>query len=206
MRTRFDLRRVGTYYTRPMSEASSKTLNVGPLADEQADVRLSIPLADFPRVQPRLGATVGTISGRVRFRREGGLAVAAVEVSGAVPLVCQRCLALMSWPIEGSALVALIAAESQADEVPEHLELVWAPGGRVSLRDLLEEELLLCLPIVPLHADASACAPDAGVTEEPSERSSGVQRPFEQLGELLKRDSKSSIAREEDNRGRSKKS
>jgi uncharacterized protein len=207
MRTRFDLRRVGTYYTRPMSEASSKTLNVGPLADEQADVRLSIPLADFPRVQPRLGATDGAISGRVRFRREGALAVAAVEVSGAVPLVCQRCLALMSWPIAGSALVALIPAESQADEVPEHLEPMWAPGGRVSLRDLLEEELLLCLPIVPLHADASACAPAAaGEREEPSVDHSGVQRPFEQLGELLKRDTESSIAREEIKRGRSKKS
>ena len=206
MRSRFDLRRVGTYYTPPMSEASSKTLNVGPLADEQADVRLSIPLADFPRVQPRLGATVGTISGRVRFRREGGLAVAAVEVSGAVPLVCQRCLALMSWPIDGSALVALIPAESQADEVPEHLEPMWAPGGRASLRDLLEEELLLCLPIVPLHADASACAAAAGVSAEPSVDRSGVQRPFEQLRELFKRDTESSIAREEIKRGRPKKS
>jgi DUF177 domain-containing protein len=207
MRTRFDLRRVGTYYTRPMSEASSKTLNVGPLADEQADVRLSIPLADFPRVQPRLGATVGTISGRVRFRREGALAVAAVEVSGAVPMVCQRCLALMSWPIDGSALVALIEAESQADAVPEHLEPVWAPQGRVSLRDLVEEELLLCLPIVALHAQASTCTPPAArASAASSAELSTVQRPFAQLGELLRRDTESNIAREEIIRGRSKKS
>ena len=81
MRSRFDLRRVDTYYTRPMSEASSKTLNVELLADEQADLRLAIPLAEFPRVQPRLGGTEGTISGRVRFRRDSGYAVAAVEVS-----------------------------------------------------------------------------------------------------------------------------
>jgi len=189
-----------------MSEASSKTLNVEPLADEQADLRLSIALAEFPRVQPRLGGTEGTISGRVRFRRDGGYAVAAVEVSGAVPLVCQRCLELMSWPIDGSALVALIPAQSQADEVPEHLEPMWAPGGRISLRDLLEEELLLCLPIVPLHADASACAPAAlPAGGQPGLGGSSVQRPFERLGELLKRDTVSSIAREEINRGRSKK-
>jgi len=190
-----------------MSEASSKTLNVEPLADEQADLRLAIPLAGFPRVQPRLGATEGTINGRVRFRRDGGFAVAAVEVSGSVPLVCQRCLELMSWPIEGNALVALIPLESQADQVPAHLEPVWAPGGRISLRDLLEEELLLCLPLVPLHADASACAPVAvlALGAEPSVERSSVQRPFEQLGELLKRDTESSIAPEEIKRGRSKK-
>jgi uncharacterized metal-binding protein YceD (DUF177 family) len=116
MRTGFDLSRVGTYYTRPMSEASSKTLNVEPLADEQADLRASIPLAEFPRVQPRLAGTAGMISGRVRFRRDSGYAVAAVEVTGAVPLVCQRCLEVMSWPIDGSAQVALIPTESQADQ------------------------------------------------------------------------------------------
>ena len=197
----FDLSRDATYYTRPMSEASSKTLQVGPLADERADVHLTIALADLPRVQPRLGATAGTISGRVRFRREGALAVATVTVNGAVPLVCQRCLALMSWPIEGAAQVALIEAESQADAVPEHLEPVWAPQGHVSLRDLLEEELLLCLPIVALHPQGSACTPAAAGS---SAERSAVQRPFAQLGELLKRDTESNIAREETIRGRSK--
>jgi uncharacterized protein len=190
MRGDFDLGGVGTYYTRPMSEASSKTVSVEPLADEQADVRVSIPLADFPRVRPRLAATDGVIDGRVRFRRDSGFAVAGVEVSGSVPLVCQRCLGLMSWPIDGSAQVALIAAESQADAVPEHLEPMWAPGGRISLRDLLEEELLLGLPIVPLHADTSDCVPTAVpvASEAPGADRSSVQRPFERLGELLKRD------------------
>jgi uncharacterized protein len=188
MRIGFDLRGVDTYYTRPMSEASSKTLNVESLADEQADLRLSVPLAEFPRVQPRLGGTAGTIDGRVRFGREAGFVVASIEVSGAVPLVCQRCLELMSWPIEGSARVALIALESQADGVPQHLEPLWAPGSRVSLRDLLEEEVLLCLPIVPLHAPGSACKPAGLGGEAPGGDSGGVQRPFERLGELLKRD------------------
>src|SRR5450432_1899933 len=128
MRAGFDLSGVGIYYTRPMSEASSKTLSVEPLADERADLRLSIPLAEFPRVAPRLAGVGGMIDGRVSFRRDAGFAVAAVEVSGTVPLVCQRCLEPMSWPIAGSAQVALIAFESQADAVPEHLEPIWAPG------------------------------------------------------------------------------
>jgi uncharacterized metal-binding protein YceD (DUF177 family) len=74
------------------------------------------------------------------------------------------------------------------------------------MRDLLEEELLLCLPIVPLHLEARVCRPAAVAGAEPSVDRSGVQRPFERLGELLKRDTESSIAREEIKRGRSKKS
>jgi uncharacterized protein len=208
MRGDFDLGGVDTYYTRPMPEASTKTISVEPLADDEAELRVSIPLADFPRVQARLGTTEGMIDGRIKFRRDGGFAVAAVEVSGSVPLVCQRCLGLMSWPIDGAAQVALIPAESQADEVPEHLEPVWAPGGQISLRDLVEEELLLGLPIVPLHEDTSVCVPTAVpvASDEPSVDRNSVQRPFEQLSELLKRNSDSSIAPEEIDRGRSKKS
>ena len=200
MRTYFDLGRVDIYYTRPMSEAWSKPRDVGLLAAEQADLELAIPLAEFPRVRARLGANEGTISGHVRFGRDGEFAVAALEVSGSVPLVCQRCLKLMPWKIDGSALVALIATDSQADRVPEHLEPMLAAGGKISLRDLLEEELLLALPIVALHTDERACAPACAGEE------SAVQRPFERLGELLKRDTLSSIAREEIDSGRPKKS
>jgi uncharacterized protein len=201
MLTLFDLGRVDTYYTRPMSEAWSKPRDVGALADEQADLELAIPLAEFSRVRARLGALEGAISGHVHFGRDGEFAVAALEVSGSVPLVCQRCLKLMPWKIDGRALVALIAADSQADRLPEHLEPMLAIGGKISLRDLFEEELLLALPIVALHSDARDCEPAARADED-----SAVQRPFERLGELLKRAKEPSIAREETDHGRSKKS
>jgi len=201
MRICFDLGRVDTYYTRPMSEAWSKPRDVGALADEQADLELAIPLAEFSRVRARLGALEGAISGHVHFGRDGEFAVAALEVSGSVPLVCQRCLKLMPWKIDGRALVALIAADSQADRVPEHLEPMLAAGGKISLRDLLEEELLLALPIVAMHSDARGCEPAARADEDRA-----VQRPFERLGELLKRATEPSIAPEETDHGRSKKS
>jgi uncharacterized metal-binding protein YceD (DUF177 family) len=55
------------------------------------------------------------------------------------------------------------------------------------VRDLVEEELLLTLPISPLHEDTQEC----GVKSEPVAPAEApvheTQRPFEQLGELLKR-------------------
>jgi uncharacterized protein len=166
-----------------MSEVWSQPIDVGALADEQADFELAIPLAELSRVRPQLGTYSGALRGHVHFEREAGFSVAVLELSGSVQLTCQRCLRLMPWKIGSRARVALIARESEAGRVPQHLEPVLASGGKLSLRDLFEEELLLALPIVALHTDEGACAPAAGQEDD-----SAVHRPFAQLGELLKRD------------------
>ena len=178
-----------------MSEPWSQLSDVDRLADGQADVAFEIPLSQLPRLQAQLAGSGGQVSGVAHFRREAGFRVAELEMSGAATLVCQRCLEPVEWPVEGTSRVALIALESDADRVPQEFETVHAPENRIRVRDLVEEELLLTLPIVPLHEDTS-CAdqkwsslesnvePDA----EPDAPAPDTQRPFAQLGELLKRD------------------
>jgi uncharacterized metal-binding protein YceD (DUF177 family) len=62
----------------------------------------------------------------------------------------------------------------------------------VSVRDLVDEEVMLALPNVPRHEDGSECAGRRmqlpGQDVEPDEPlDTQVQKPFAQLGELLKR-------------------
>jgi uncharacterized metal-binding protein YceD (DUF177 family) len=63
---------------------------------------------------------------------------------------------------------------------------VLAPGGRISIGELLTEELLLVLPIVPLHEDRERCA-SGYTTAEPGPSVGEIHRPFANLGDLLKR-------------------
>jgi uncharacterized protein len=184
-----------------MSEAWSQPMDIGALADEQADFELAIPLAELAGLRPQLRAPSGALRGHAHFGREGGFVRATLELSGSVQLTCQRCLRPMPWKIDSRARVALVAHDSQAGRVPQDLEPVRAPGGKITLRDLFEEELLLALPIVPRHSDERACAPAAAQGE-----ASAVQRPFERLGELLKRGIQPSVAREDNSHGRTKKS
>jgi len=99
----------------------------------------------------------------------------------------------MTEPVQGAVRVALITAEADASRVPEHLEPVLAPGGRITVGELVEEELLLALPIVPLHAQASDCAVPvdaplaSGVPCESGAPEQTTQKPFAQLDKLLKR-------------------
>ena len=61
------------------------------------------------------------------------------------------------------------------------IEPVLAPDGRIALRDLVEEELLLVVPLVPRHEDEADCGRVA------SDEADVRQTPFAGLGELLKR-------------------
>lgn len=71
---------------------------------------------------------------------------------GHVPQICQRCLTVYLEPIAVDRWFRFVpdeaTAEAEDDESEEDL-LVWTP--RFNLLDLIEDELLLALPLVPMH-------------------------------------------------------
>ena len=164
-----------------MSSPWSKPLDVDRLSEAEANVDFVIPLAELPRLRAQLASVAGEVHGRVHFRRAAGIPVAELTVEGTASLVCQRCLETMQLGVEAATQVGLIATEADASRVPEELEPVLAPEGRISVGELVEEELLLTLPIVPLHAEGAVChvAPSAPLAAEASEPE--TQKPFAQL-------------------------
>ena len=161
----------------------SKPLDVERLADGAADVDFAIPLAELTGLRSEGGAVAGNVSGRVHFAREQGVAVAELVLKGTATLECQRCMQPMECALDSAARIALIATEAQAGELPPDLEPLLAEGGRTSIARLITEELLLTLPIVPLHGGSKGCASAPAAAERGGE----TQRPFARLAELLKR-------------------
>jgi uncharacterized protein len=183
---RFDLRGVPTYHTRPMSQDWSRQRDIDLLADEQARIDFAIPLVELPRIRLQLAQAEGTANGHASFERVQGTAVAEVQVTARVMLTCQRCLAPVDYLLQCGGRVAMVADDAEADRAPAGLDTILAPDHRISARDLAEEELLLSLPIVPLHDDPN-CARKEG--SQPADPIGGEQRhrPFERLEQLLKR-------------------
>jgi uncharacterized protein len=181
-----------TYYTRPMPPSGSKPLDVDRLADGEADIDFSVSLAELPRLRSRLASAEGTVGGHVHFSREVGIAVAEVRMSGTASLQCQRCMERMTTPVETSVRVALLPSAADVARVPEDLEPMLAPGGRISIDELVEEELMLFLPIVPLHENSPACGASVPppLAQDEVEEPTTTQKPFAQLQELLARKDK----------------
>ncbi len=172
-----------------MPEDWSKLRDIDPLADAGAHIEFAIPLGEFPRVQAQLARTDGLARGSVRFARRQGAAIAHVQLNATPGLRCQRCLGPMRLSVTGEDTVALVADDAEAGRAPAELDTVLAPGHRISVRDLAEEELLLSLPIVALHEEGG-CAPQPAreAVPEAGAEAAERQRPIERLGELLRRD------------------
>ena len=114
--------------------------------------------------------------------------------STAVPLTCQRCMTTVVTPLEVDQWYRFVATEDIAmaedDESEEDL-LVMEP--QFDLLNLLEDELLMALPLVPMHdacpvplvlqagEDELAGDADEGAAKE------GKPNPFAVLSQLKKK-------------------
>lgn len=107
----------------------------------------------FPRLAHEF--TQGALSCRVvgRVDQRGSLSL-QVSISGEVGLTCQRCLGSMPYAVEVERTLYLARNEAELerlDALPDS-DAIQA-GERLSLVELVEDEVLLSLPLAPMHAE-----------------------------------------------------
>ncbi len=107
-------------------------------------------------------------------------------MSANLGLVCQRCLETVSWPIEARLAVAIVENEADSARVAPPFEPVLLVDGAVPLWEVIEDELLLAIPIAPMHPDPNECGALAErlsrYRAQPEKASE--HRPFAELGRL----------------------
>ena len=119
-----------------------------------------------------------------------GRAGVTVAVEAAPQLLCQRCLEGFKLAVAGRSEIEFsigpdAAGFAAADSQREIYEM---DEGRVSLRELAEEELLLALPIVPMHAPQNCGRiPTYAAVDEGQDIRGEQTRPFAALQNVLKK-------------------
>jgi uncharacterized protein len=112
-----------------------------------------------------------------------------LKAQATVALQCQHCLGLVASPLRLERSFRFMPDENQAAELDaESDDEVLVLSRNFDLRELVEDELILALPLVPRHEDcpaplAAPTDPDALEPEEPDRR----KNPFAALA-VLKRD------------------
>lgn len=79
----------------------------------------------------------------------------SLHVTGAISLLCQRCLTPLHYDIDTGATLVLAKDDARADEIEAQLADdaidVIVASHELNLNDLIEDEALLSLPFAPMH-------------------------------------------------------
>jgi uncharacterized protein len=112
------------------------------------------PLADFPRLRDMIAAAAGEVAYQISgVRDERGRPALRLKVRGTLPLRCQRCLETMQFEVDTDETLVLAATldEIHAEPADANAPNRIVAGREMSLRDLIEDELILAVPYAPRH-------------------------------------------------------
>ena len=150
-------------------------------AREGRELSGELPLTAFPRLVENLLDGAGLLSYRLAGKLGAkGEPLLLLTVHGLLPVQCQRCLERMDSPLDVEALYELrndveaLTQEDLEDDSRDFLPIERA----MNVADLIEDEVLLAIPIAPRHEQ---CSPPA------TRQDDGAASPFAVLSALGKK-------------------
>lgn len=111
------------------------------------------PISKLTRLGEVLLSSEGNVNAKLEFTHSVGIASLRGRVSARLLVECQRCLNPMEIEVSGHFKFALVNSEDEFEFIPEEFEPYLLEGEEQSLIELIEDELLLSLPMVPVHED-----------------------------------------------------
>jgi len=141
------------------------------------------PVSGFERLAETICNNQGEVTARLKFATRAGTPCLDGYVEAELELRCERCLEPVKQHIESDFRFGLIASEGEADLLPKEFEPLLVSDSEQSLLELVEDELLLSLPIVARHDEE--CSEVLQKHKDDDEVQHDTYRPFAALKDLM---------------------
>ena len=141
-----------------------------------------LPLSAMPRLRDSLVDAEGGVDVAIEFDQDM-LRVPYIElrIEAQLPLECQRSLQRFLHPVRIVQRLGLIRDEADEEALPEGYEaLLVGEDGLLRPAELVEDELILAVPVVPVAPGTDAVEHDWAAPEEETRSAS----PFAALSAL----------------------
>jgi uncharacterized protein len=128
------------------------------LAEREAVLSGEIGLRQLTRLREILHSDRGNIQASLKFHRQTDRSVTVdLSFETVLELTCQRCLEPVVRSVSERSSLTLLAPESMNSRVAKEGEAVVLTEGRLNPAALIEDELIVSLPIIPRHAEIDEC-------------------------------------------------
>lgn len=121
------------------------------LAENQEKLTGSVPVRALVRLREAVHSDQGDVNYTLRFGKDDqGIVFIIGEFSVNLKVKCQRCMQPMDLPLEHQISLAVVNPQDDRN-VPACYEPLALVENQVALETLLDEEVLLAMPIAPVH-------------------------------------------------------
>jgi len=163
------------------------TIDPFKFAEGFCNMQGTIAIGDMPRLQAEclaqqaMGEVDVSIEGGVD---ELGLRYLRGQIETDIPQICQRCLQPMNVHLKAKFALSPVHSEKEAKLLPSCYDVLYVLDEEVNLLEMIEEELLLVLPLIPKH-DKKECKI---VLSDDSKRGGLMEKshPFARLKDKIK--------------------
>lgn len=182
----FDTRVGDGYYFTLMSRLP-ESLDPWCAADQQKRLEGCLSLADLPRLVGLVANPEGSVVYSLEFFRDSQRRPCVRgQVTTSLLVCCQRCLDPVAIEVHAQSLLAVVESDAEAELLAEEYDPLLVRDARMLPLELVEEEILLALPQVPMHAPG-ACDPRVISLLGDNQSVSKEQHPFGLLAQLKNR-------------------
>lgn len=146
------------------------------------------------------GTASTSFKATMTFKAEGaGTFHVRGTVDATTDLECSRCLKRFPFPVKEAAMDFDLVPDGSRNVSLEHelgkaeLDMEFYRGGEIEPKELIREQLLLAVPMVPVHSpDCKGLCPSCGADRNerpcscPNEAADGRTSPFAALKKIIK--------------------
>lgn len=154
----FDTKLRRLYHALPMVAPTNQHLIINNIEFAQRALAThgTIPVLQFSRLADLLDERSGQVSWRLHGGVDaGGSAYLQLQAEAALTLTCQRCLQAMAYPLTVDTRYLLVRHEAELSPLEEERDgedyLLFQ--AEMDVLELVEDELLLAMPMAPKHKD-----------------------------------------------------
>lgn len=157
-------------------------------AEQHFGLTGTLKIADMPRLRPSLGVAQGHVAVNMQFGiDEQGITFLKGHIETTLTLHCQRCLEPFEYEIISDFVLGIINSLEEVNNLPERYEPALAKEGHLAVRELIEDEIILNLPVIAKH-EPENCTVKMPQSDASWEEIKQAKSPFHVLASLKNKD------------------
>jgi uncharacterized protein len=152
-------------------------------AEQSLSLDGSVKIADMPRLNANVVASGDSVAVQLQFGvDEQHITFLKGHLDTKLTLQCQRCMEPFFYEIISDFILGIVSTLDEANALPEQYEPAMSAEGSLALRELIEDEIILNLPIIPRH-EPEECKVKLPLVDSGWEQGKG-ENPFHVLESL----------------------